>query len=80
MFGDMLQLPPIPASAAIFVPPEGKPRPPTKTAEEVLDAFWTTGDDSLNFFIELTRQERTTDIWYKQLLDECRVGALTEEN
>ena len=49
MFGDMLQLPPIPASSAIFVPPQGKPTPPTKTAEEVLDAFWTASENSLNF-------------------------------
>ena len=80
MFGDMLQLPPIPACSAIFVPPQGKPKPPTKTAEELLDAFWTGSEESLNFFVELSRQERTKDIWYKQLLDECRVGALTEEN
>ena len=80
MFGDVSQLPPIPSSSAIFVPPQGKPRPPTKTTEEVLEAFWTAGDNSLNFFVELTQQQRTTDLWYHQLLNECRIGALRDEN
>ena len=53
MFGDMLQLPPIPASSAIFVPPQGKPTPPTKTAEELLDAFWTGSENALNFLWSL---------------------------
>ena len=80
MFGDMSQLPPIPSSSAIFVPPQGKARPPTKTAEEILEAFWTAKDNSLNFFVELTQQQRTTDVWFRQLLNECRVGALSDEN
>ena len=46
-FGDMLQLPPIPASAALFVPPIGK----KKQSERVmLDIFWSNGADSLNVY------------------------------
>jgi hypothetical protein len=80
MFGDMLQLPPIPSSSAVFVPPQGKPRPPSKTAEEILDLFWSEGEQALNFFMELIQQHRTSDIWYRQLLDECRLCFLADEN
>jgi hypothetical protein len=76
MFGDMNQLPPIPASAALFIPPAAKSRTDTKS---VLDIFWNKGPDSLNFFKELTTQKRTTDAWYRHFLQQCRIGQLEDE-
>ena len=76
MFGDMQQLPPIPASAALFNPPLGKK---TGSAKEVLDIFWGDGADALNFWKELTIQVRVQDQWFDALLKECRAGNLTEE-
>ena len=76
MFGDMNQMPPIPSSSALFIPPSGKR---TITASEILDIFWSDNADSLNFFKELTTQKRTQDTWYERLLNECRVGDLSDE-
>jgi hypothetical protein len=75
MFGDVNQIPPIPSTAALFIPPSGKK---TAVAKEVLDIFWSDGPDSLIFFMELTIQKRTPDAWYSSLLDECREGCLTD--
>ena len=77
MFGDVNQLPPIPSSAALFIPPSGKKRTVGRT--EVLDMFWSDNADSLNFFTELRTQQRTLDPWYSCFLNECREGALTDE-
>ena len=52
MFGDMQQLPPIPASSALFIPPANKK---TMTAHEILDIFWSNKPDALNFLKELLR-------------------------
>ena len=76
MFGDMHQLPPIPASAALFRPPLEKK---TETARQALNIFWSDGPDSLNFFQELTAQMRIDDEWYNACLAECREGSLSEE-
>ena len=76
MFGDMNQLPPIPASAALFRPPLEKK---TETARQALNIFWSDGPDSLNFFQELTAQMRIDDEWYNACLAECREGSLSEE-
>ena len=76
MFGDTRQFPPIPESSSLFIPPGGKT---TKTAREVLDIFWSDKADSLNFFMELTIQNRITDGWYNHFLHECRQGRLTDE-
>ena len=46
MFGDMQQLPPIPSTSALFIPPSGKT---TVTANEILNIFWGAGEDTLNF-------------------------------
>ena len=75
-FGDMKQLPPILASAALFIPPVGKK---TRMAREALDLFWSSGPDAMNFFQELTIQSRIKDPWYVRFLQECRVGNLSEE-
>ena len=76
MFGDMNQLAPIPATAALFKPPIEKK---TKTARDALDIFWSDGPDALNFFQELVAQMRIDDAWYNALLMECRAGLLSEE-
>ncbi len=41
--------------------------------------FWEDGPDSLNFYVELAKQERIQDEWYRKFLHECRQGQLTDE-
>jgi len=65
MFGDMCQLPPIPDKAALFKPAVEKK---TQAARDVLDIFWRTGPDSLNFHQELHTQMRIDDAWYDAFL------------
>ena len=74
-FGDMLQIPPIPPSSALFQPPPKE----TESATTALEMFWTTSEDSINMFTELTEQWRIDDDWYQAFLCQCRVGALTDE-
>ena len=76
MFGDMNQIAPIPAKAALFKPPVEKK---TSTARKALDIFWSNGPDALNFYQELIDQMRIDDVWYNAFLMECRAGALSEE-
>ena len=76
MFGDMQQLPPIPASTALFIPPSAKS---TITANEMLNMFWGKSVDALNFYKELEIQQRTADPWYRCFLTECRAGNLSDE-
>ena len=42
--------------------------------------MWADGEDSLNFFIELTVQNRIDDPWYAGVMEECRYGQLSEES
>lgn len=75
-FGDMLQIPPIPPTAALFLPPCAKK---SEAAKDALALFWSDSPDALNFFIELTEQWRIDDEWYQAFLSQCRVGELSEE-
>ena len=77
MFGDTLQLPPIPSSAALFLPPDASTCGPC--AREMLEMFWGDGVDTINYFVELTQQMRIEDPWYSALLDQCRRGYLDDE-
>jgi hypothetical protein len=77
MFGDTLQLPPIPSSAALFLPPDAATCVPC--AREMLDMFWGDGADTINYFVELTQQMRIEDPWYSAFLDQCRRGSLDDE-
>ena len=45
----------------------------------MLDMFWGSNLDSVNFFTELTQQMRIVDEWYSAFLQQCRKGAFTEE-
>ena len=77
-FGDLFQIPPIPASSALFIPPrDGK----TEVERSALTLFWGVSDlNSINFFRELREQKRVLDDpWYSSLLNECRDGRLSEE-
>jgi len=78
-FGDLYQIPPIPASSALFIPPKVGKSEQERTA---LALFWGTNEnDSINFFRELHEQKRVVnDPWYSSLLDECRYGCLSEES
>ena len=77
-FGDMYQIPPIPSTSSICIPPRAKVSEHGKVA---LNLFWGSDADSLNYFQELTIQKRVqNDPWYVAVLDECRYGSLTPEN
>ena len=76
-FGDFYQIPPIPSSASLAIPPLHKK---TEAAKQALDLMWADGEDSLNFFIELTVQKRIDDPWYASVMEECRYGQLSEES
>ena len=76
-FGDWWQLPPIPDSGALSKPPHDKC---SHRAKRVLEVFWGTGPDSLNFFVELTEQKRIQDPWFNDVLFECRDGRLSYES
>ena len=76
-FGDFYQIPPIPSSASLAIPPIHKK---TEGAKQALDLMWADGEDSLNFFMELTVQKRIDDPWYAGVMEECRYGQLSEES
>ena len=42
--------------------------------------MWGDGEDSLNFYKELTIQKRIDDPWYAEIVEECRYGRLSEES
>ena len=65
-FGDFYQIPPIPSSASLAIPPIHKK---TEAAKHALDLLWADGEDSLNFFIELTIQKRIDDPWYAEIVE-----------
>ena len=75
-FGDFYQIPPIPASASLAIPPIEKK---SEAALRALDLLWKSGHDSLNLFVELTIQKRIDDPWYASVMEECRRGALSQE-
>ena len=68
-FGDWWQLPPIPDSAALFRPPEPGLRQGVK---DVLNVFWSRGEDSLTHLWELTELKRCDDGWYNDFLYAAR--------
>ena len=83
----MLQLPPIPGSAALFIPPGAYNADPSTTgkqkseaARSMLHMIWGEDADALNYFAELKEQMRIeNDQWYSALLQQCRRGDLSEE-
>ncbi len=79
MFGDLYQLPPIPASAAVSTPRKEKK---TEQAKRALKLFWGDDADAVNHFIELDEQQRLekSEVWYGQVLSECRFGGLADES
>ena len=54
-FGDFYQIPPIPASASLAIPPIDKK---TEGALRALHLLWGQDADSLNLFVELMIQKR----------------------
>ena len=75
-FGDLFQIPPIPASTSLCIPPENSM---ILEQSSSLALFWSVDPkDSINFFIELAEQKRVVnDPWYSCLLNECRFGCLS---
>ena len=76
MFGDWWQLPPIPDTNALFIPPTKKK---SEIQRCVLDMFWGNSPNALNFFKELTIEKRVENSWYASFLTECRNGHLSSE-
>jgi len=76
-FGDFYQIPPIPESASLAIPPIHKK---AEVAKQALDLMWADDEDSLNFLTELTVQKRIDDPWYAGVMEECRFGQLFEES
>ena len=74
-FGDLNQIPPIPASAAIFNPPDPSK---SESSRRIVEMFWGDDVDSINYFAEITIQKRCVDAWYGQVLEECREGMLSD--
>ena len=81
-FGDFGQLTPLPPGGAIFVPPKDTAVAGSRQerSRAIKDLFWTDDEDSLNYFAELVETKRFDDDCYAVLLNECRAGALSEEN
>ena len=75
---DTLQLPPIPATAALFLPPATKAEC-GPNAQEMLDMCWGDDDDTINYFVELAQQMRIEDPWYSVFLKQCRDGCLEDD-
>ena len=64
LFGDWWQLPPIPDSGALFLPPStSAEKQPFERAARARDMFWRAGHDSINYLAELTEQMRQDDVW-----------------
>ena len=77
LLGDLYQLPPIPASAAVFTPITDTK---TEAAKAIQNMFWSDTPDSINSFVELTIQKRVEDPWYADVLNECRMGQFSEDS
>ena len=52
----------------------------SELAQRALNLFWGDDDDTLNSFVELTIQKRIEDLWYADVLKECRLGDLSAES
>ena len=94
-FLDMYQIPPIPSSAALFIPPPERSiqkssncdtwliqEKKSEFAHTGLDFIWGENiDTSINYFQELKVQKRQQeDLWYASVLNECREGRLSDES
>ena len=77
VFGDVFQIPPIPSTTSITIPPQEKK---SERALQALHLFWGDDADALNYFAELTIQKRIDDPWYAAVMDECRYGRLSTES
>ena len=76
-FGDFYQIPPIPSSASLAIPPSDQT---TEGALRALALLWGQSSDTLNHFVELTIQKRIDDPWYATVMEECRYGSLSDES
>ena len=79
MFGDLFQLPPIPLTSTIIIPPFMSSFR-NAISGSCLNLFWGTDSNSLTYFRELTVQMRVKDAWYTSVLMQCRYGMLSCEN
>ena len=77
MLGDTLQLPPTPASSALFLPPAVADCSPC--GRHMLEMFWGDDEIAIHSFVELTQQMRVEDEWYRTFLEQCRAGYLDDE-
>ena len=59
LFGNTLQLPPSPASPALFLPPAVAECSPC--GRDMLEMFWGDDENAINSFVELTQQMRVEE-------------------
>ena len=75
MCGDFWQLHPVSGTFLCSNPVEV----PAGRAREALNIFWDQGPDTIRNFWPLREVMRCRDPWYKDFLDLCRKGELSEE-
>ena len=82
MLGDWNQLPPVPDSGALCLPPHADAAKDSKSerTRRAQEIFWKDGNDSINFLAELTIQKRQEDAWLSEVLFQCRDGKLAAED
>ena len=78
LLGDWNQLPPIPDSGALCLPPLADAAKDNKSerTRRVQEMFWQVGNDTIRFLGELTIQKRQEDAWLSEVLSQCWNGSL----
>jgi len=79
--GDFWQLPP-PGEIALMGNPYKGAAICSEAAQRMLALFWTNGEESVRRPpTELTINHRSgSDVWYSSVIEQCRVGALKEDD
>ena len=81
---DFWQLDPPQATSLAQVPdfllPAAKSGAVSGEAEHGLGLVWGKGADGPTGLTELLEQKRPDDAWYTEVLEECRAGALSDDN
>ena len=76
MFGDMNQLELVTGTWLCCNPIDI----PAGRALDALKLFWEEGPNTIRRFWSLTQLMRCKDMWYNDLLQDCRFGRLTQDN
>ena len=79
LLGDFWQLTPV-REMSLRSNPFTNPAIQSHLAQKTLSMFWTKDDNALREIFELKVCTRIKDTWYAAVIDECRAGALTDDN